>query len=127
MAAMPEWFVWTSGAELGEAVLVARGAAGWTQGELARRARVTLVPNGDLRERVTPAWVAGQAFSTDVIFVFPGRISSYPHDSVESVVRHELVHLALNVRAQDRPLPRWLTNSRASQRSPTSRGRPRCR
>jgi len=41
MAAMPEWFVWTSGAELGEAVLMARGAAGWTQGELARRARVT--------------------------------------------------------------------------------------
>ena len=75
--------------------------------DLPRRARVTLVPNGDLRERITPAWVAGQAFSTDVIFVFPGRISSYPHDSVETVVRHELVHLALNVRARDQPLPRW--------------------
>ena len=74
---------------------------------LPRRARITLVPNGDLRERITPAWVAGQAFSTDVIFVFPERISSYPHDSVETVVRHELVHLALNVRARDRPLPRW--------------------
>ena len=74
---------------------------------LPRRAWVTLVPNGDLRERITPAWVAGQAFNTDVIFVFPGRISSYPHDSVESVVRHELVHLALNVRARERPLPRW--------------------
>ncbi|MGQ0548031.1 MAG: helix-turn-helix domain-containing protein [Betaproteobacteria bacterium] len=41
MAAMPDWFVWTTGAELGEAVLMAREAAGWTQGELARRARVT--------------------------------------------------------------------------------------
>jgi y4mF family transcriptional regulator len=41
MAAMPEWFVWTTGAELGEAVLVAREAAGWTQAELARRAKVT--------------------------------------------------------------------------------------
>ena len=41
MAAKPDWFVWTSGAELGEAVLVAREAAGWTQAELARRARVT--------------------------------------------------------------------------------------
>ena len=41
MAAMPDWLVWTTGAELGEAVLMAREAAGWTQGELARRARVT--------------------------------------------------------------------------------------
>ena len=41
MATKPDWFVWTSGAELGEAVLMAREAAGWTQGELARRARVT--------------------------------------------------------------------------------------
>jgi y4mF family transcriptional regulator len=41
MATMPDWFVWTSGAELGEAVLVAREAAGWTQHELGRRAGVT--------------------------------------------------------------------------------------
>lgn len=41
MAAMPDWFLWRTSAELGEAVLVAREAAGWTQGELARRARVT--------------------------------------------------------------------------------------
>jgi hypothetical protein len=75
--------------------------------DLPRRVRVTLVPETDLRARVTPGWVAGQAFSTDVIFVFPQRISSYPHDSVESVVRHELVHLALSVRARNRPLPRW--------------------
>ena len=41
MAAMPDWFVWTNSADLGQAVLVAREAAGWTQGELAKRARVT--------------------------------------------------------------------------------------
>jgi len=41
MAAMPDWFVWTTSAELGEAVLMAREAAGWTQAELSRRARVT--------------------------------------------------------------------------------------
>jgi hypothetical protein len=75
--------------------------------DLPRRARVTLVPNGDLRARITPAWVAGQAFGTDVIFVFPERISSYPHDSLESVVLHEIVHLSLNARAANRPLPRW--------------------
>jgi len=41
MATMPDWFIWTSAAELGQAVLVAREAAGWTQAELCRRAGVT--------------------------------------------------------------------------------------
>lgn len=40
MATMPDWFLWTTSAELGQAVLVAREAAGWTQSELARRAGV---------------------------------------------------------------------------------------
>jgi y4mF family transcriptional regulator len=40
MAKMPGWFVWTTGAELGEAVLVARKAAGLTQAALAQRAGV---------------------------------------------------------------------------------------
>jgi transcriptional regulator with XRE-family HTH domain len=41
MASMPGWFVWTTSAELGEAVLVARAAMGLTQGDLAARARVS--------------------------------------------------------------------------------------
>jgi y4mF family transcriptional regulator len=41
MAAMPDWFVWTSSGELAQAVLVAREASGWTQGALAKRAGVT--------------------------------------------------------------------------------------
>jgi len=40
MTQMPGWFVWTTGAELGEAVLVARKAAGLTQAALAQRAGV---------------------------------------------------------------------------------------
>ena len=38
---------------------------------------------------------------------FPTRIGTYPYDSLESVVWHELVHLALAAQAGDRPLPRW--------------------
>ncbi|MGQ0545527.1 MAG: helix-turn-helix domain-containing protein [Betaproteobacteria bacterium] len=41
MAQMPAWFLWTSGAELGEAVLTARKAGGLTQAALAARAGVT--------------------------------------------------------------------------------------
>jgi transcriptional regulator with XRE-family HTH domain len=38
MAAMPDWFVWTDSAQLGQAILVAREASGLSQGELGRRA-----------------------------------------------------------------------------------------
>ncbi len=40
MAAIPGWFIWTSSAELGQAVLVAREAAGLTQAQLGQRAGV---------------------------------------------------------------------------------------
>jgi len=40
MAEMPGWFVWTTSAELGEAVLVARKSMGMTQAALAGRAGV---------------------------------------------------------------------------------------
>ena len=75
--------------------------------DLPQRARVTLVANSHMRAQAIPGWVVGQAFGTDTIIVFPERISSYPHDSLESVVLHEIVHLSLNARAQNRPLPRW--------------------
>ena len=70
-------------------------------------ARITLVEEGDARARSAPAWVAAQAFGTRDILIFPARIGAYPHDSLETVVWHEVVHLALSTRAGGRPLPRW--------------------
>jgi hypothetical protein len=55
----------------------------------------------------TPTWVAGQAFGSDTIVIYPDRIGSYPYDSLDSVVLHEFVHLALNVQAGGERLPRW--------------------
>ena len=52
-----------------------------------------------------PDWIAGLAFGDRDIF--PVRVLSYPYDSIESVVRHEVVHLALNARAGRGELPRW--------------------
>jgi len=40
MAQRPDYFVWTTSIELGQAVLVAREAMGWKQAELAARAGV---------------------------------------------------------------------------------------
>ena len=37
---MPDWFIWTNSAELAQAILVAREAAGISQTELGRRAGV---------------------------------------------------------------------------------------
>jgi hypothetical protein len=75
--------------------------------DLPPRVHVTLIDVDDPLTRQTPEWLAGQAFGDDEIVLFPARIGSYPHDSLESVVLHEVVHLALSARAGGRPLPRW--------------------
>jgi hypothetical protein len=76
------------------------------------RIHVTLIPEDDPRARATPAWVVGLASGSHDITIFPGRIgtypASYPYDSLEAVVWHEVVHLALSTQAGDgQPLPRW--------------------
>lgn len=72
---------------------------------------VTLIPASDPLARATPVWIVGLASGSHDIAIFPERIGvspdSYPYDSLESVVWHEVVHLALSAQADDRPLPRW--------------------
>lgn len=74
---------------------------------LPPRAHVTVIANDDPRAQVMPQWIGGLASGADRIVIFPQRIGSYPYDSLESLVLHEVVHLALHVRAGGRPLPRW--------------------
>jgi len=69
--------------------------------------RVTLIAEDDLRARATPVWIVGLASGRRDIAIFPERIGFYPYDSLESVVWHEVVHLALSAQAGDQPLPRW--------------------
>jgi hypothetical protein len=72
---------------------------------------VVLIPERDPRVRAIPPWIVGLASGSSDIVIFPERIGvspdSYPYDSLESVVWHEVVHLALSVQAAERPLPRW--------------------
>jgi hypothetical protein len=75
--------------------------------ELPADIRVSLVAEDDPEAREAPPWVVGRAFGSREILIFPSRATGYPYDSLESVMRHEVVHLALNVRAGGRPLPRW--------------------
>ena len=75
--------------------------------EIPADIHVTLVDEGDPRARDAPRWIVAQAFGTRNILIFPARATGYPYDSLESVMQHEVVHLALNARAGGRPLPRW--------------------
>ena len=68
---------------------------------------VTLVPEDDARAKAIPAWVVGFASGSRHIVMFPERVLSYPYDSLESVLRHEVAHLALFERAGGASLPRW--------------------
>jgi len=76
--------------------------------DLPPEIEITLLPDADPGARTVPDWIVGLAFGEREIVVFPERVLPYPYDSLESVVRHETVHLALNVRANGQPLPRWL-------------------
>ena len=69
--------------------------------------RVTLIPDDDARAASVPEWIVGLAFGERDIVIFADRVVSYPYDSLESVVRHEVVHLALNAAAAGGELPRW--------------------
>ncbi len=74
---------------------------------LPDRIRILLADNDHPLARSTPTWVVGLASGTQDIAVFPDRVLRIPYDSLESVVRHEVVHLALSARAAGNPLPRW--------------------
>lgn len=69
--------------------------------------RITLLPEDDARVRAVPGWIVGFALGDSDIVIFPGRVLAYPYDSLESVVRHEVTHLALNAAARGEALPRW--------------------
>jgi hypothetical protein len=75
--------------------------------ELPPSVDVTLVSEADPRAREVPPWVVGRAFGSRHVVIFPARATRYPYDSLESVLRHEVVHLALDIRAGGQPLPRW--------------------
>jgi hypothetical protein len=68
---------------------------------------LTLIPEDDPRAREVPRWVVGLAVGSRDMVIFPQRVLPYPYDSVESVLRHEITHLALTTRAGGQRLPRW--------------------
>ena len=69
--------------------------------------RILLIDRDHPAAQQSAPWIVGQAFGTDGIILYPHRIGAYPYDSLESVLIHEITHLALSVHAGGRALPRW--------------------
>ena len=69
---------------------------------------VTLVPEDGALALQAPSWVAGFANSdAGQIVIFPARTPSYPYDSMESLLHHEVTHVLVSRAAPRTDIPRW--------------------
>jgi len=68
---------------------------------------IILVPEDAPLARQTPAWVAAFATGGRAVVLFPARTPSYPHDSVEQLLQHEVAHVLIARAAGGGHVPRW--------------------
>jgi hypothetical protein len=75
--------------------------------------QVELAAETSGQARVVAPWVAGFARGTDTVVIFPSRSPSYPHDSLDDVLRHEVAHILIARSSGGRPIPRWFNEGLA--------------
>lgn len=81
--------------------------------------RVRLVPERSVVARRTPDWVAGYAQpADDLVVLFPARSPTYPDDTLEDVLHHEVAHVLVARAAGGRPVPRWFNEGLAMAAEP---------
>ena len=69
---------------------------------------VILVPEREEFAKRTARWIAGFAHGEDgTVVLFPERSPSYPYDSLEDVLQHEIAHVLIVRAAAGRDVPRW--------------------
>ena len=74
------------------------------------RPPITIVLASETSElgRSTPPWIAGFANSQrDLIVMFPARAPTYPTESFEELLHHEVVHVLIARAARGADVPRW--------------------
>ena len=58
--------------------------------------------------RGTPPWISGFADAgRNLVVLIPNRARSYPSDSLETLLHHEVAHILFSRAARGRPVPRW--------------------
>jgi len=79
-----------------------------------RSIQVELVPESFNVARTTPPWVAG--FTTrDNVVIFPSRSPTYPSNTLEDVLRHEIVHALIWRASGGQSVPRWFNEGLAME------------
>jgi hypothetical protein len=69
---------------------------------------VLLVPEEAPLAQRMPRWITGFAVAErDTVVLLPGRVLSYPHDSLGALLTHEVTHVLLARAAGGKELPRW--------------------
>lgn len=75
---------------------------------------VLLIAEGSDIARSTPPWISGFAnASRNLVVLFPGRARSYPDNSLETLLHHEVAHILFARAARGQPLPRWFNEGLA--------------
>jgi hypothetical protein len=70
--------------------------------------RVVLASETSQWARQVPPSTAGFAVGEDsLVVLFPSRSPTYPHDSLEDVLHHEVAHVLITRASGGKPLPRW--------------------
>src|SRR6266566_1573017 len=76
--------------------------------------KVVLAPEGSNWARQVSPWIAGFAVgASDLVVIFPARSPSYPHDTLDDVLRHEATHVLIQRASGGRPVPRWFNEGLA--------------
>ena len=77
--------------------------------------RVILAPEDSETARRTPSWVSGFADGASrTIVLFPGRVASYPDNTLRTLVHHEVAHVLVAEAAGGRRVPRWFNEGVAT-------------
>lgn len=75
---------------------------------------VELAPETSPWARRVDPWVAGFAIGAEsVLVIFPSRSPSYPHSTLDDVLRHEVAHVLIHRAAGGRAVPRWFNEGLA--------------
>ena len=75
---------------------------------------VVLAPENSDLARGVPPWISGFAVAASgLVVIFPARSPSYPDDSLEDVLRHEVAHVLIGRASGGRSIPRWFNEGLA--------------